>query len=83
MGVEMKSFLAMASMLLFVFAAQGFGFAFGAEQAATNDSINEHSRMQLSSMEHSRMQLSSIGNIRECNSYQWDIRECNSNQWDT
>ena len=30
----------MASMLLFVFAAQGFGFAFGAEQATANDSIN-------------------------------------------
>jgi len=39
-GVEMKNFLAMASMILFVFAAQGFGFAFGAEQAAANDSIN-------------------------------------------
>jgi len=39
-GVEMKSFIAMASMLLFVFAAQGFGFAFGAEQATANDSIN-------------------------------------------
>jgi hypothetical protein len=36
----MKNFLAMASMILFVFAAQGFGFAFGAEQAAANDSIN-------------------------------------------
>ena len=58
MGVEMKSFLAMASVLLFVFAAQGFGFAFGAEEAAANDSINatqierEHSRMQLSLMKH-------------------------------
>jgi hypothetical protein len=41
MGVEMKSFLAMASVLLFVLAAQGFGFAFGAEQATTNDSIND------------------------------------------
>lgn len=39
-GVEMKSILAMASMILFVFAAQGFGFAFGAEQATANDSIN-------------------------------------------
>jgi len=36
----MKSILAMASMILFVFAAQGFGFAFGAEQATANDSIN-------------------------------------------
>jgi hypothetical protein len=41
MGVEMKSFLAMASVLLFVLAAQGFGFAFGAEPATANDSINE------------------------------------------
>jgi uncharacterized protein YjbI with pentapeptide repeats len=41
MGVEMKSFLAMASMLLFVLAAQGFGFAFGEEPATANDSINE------------------------------------------
>ena len=40
MGVEMKSFIAIASMLLFVFAVQGFGFAFGAEQATANDSIN-------------------------------------------
>ena len=37
----MKNFLAMASMILFVFAAQGFGFAFGAEPATANDSINE------------------------------------------
>ena len=37
----MKKLLAMASMILFVFAAQVFGFAFGAEQAAANDSINE------------------------------------------
>ena len=36
----MKNFLVMASMIMFVFAAQGFGFALGAEQAATNDSIN-------------------------------------------
>ena len=41
MGVEMKSLLAMASVLLFVLAAQGFGFAFGAEPATANDSINE------------------------------------------
>jgi len=41
MGVEMKSFLAMASVLLFVLAAQGFGFAFAAEPATANDSINE------------------------------------------
>ncbi len=40
MGVEMKNILIMASMIMFVFAAQGFGFAFGAEQAAANDSIN-------------------------------------------
>jgi hypothetical protein len=39
-GVEMKNFLVMASMIMFVFAAQGFGFALGAEQAAANDSIN-------------------------------------------
>jgi hypothetical protein len=39
-GVEMKSFIAMASMLLFVFTVQGFGFAFAAEQAAANDSSN-------------------------------------------
>jgi hypothetical protein len=31
----------MASVLLFVLAAQGFGFAFGAEPATANDSINE------------------------------------------
>lgn len=30
----------MASMLLFVLAAQFFGLAFGAESAATNDSMN-------------------------------------------
>ncbi|MCX6674189.1 MAG: hypothetical protein NTY37_10480 [Methanothrix sp.] len=36
----MKSFIAMASMLLSVFAVQGFGFAFGAEQTTANDSIN-------------------------------------------
>jgi hypothetical protein len=39
-GVEMKNYLVMASMIMFVFAAQGFGFALGAEQAAANDSIN-------------------------------------------
>ncbi len=39
-GVEMKISIAMTSMLLFVFAAQGFDFALGAEQAAANDSIN-------------------------------------------
>ncbi|MCX6678493.1 MAG: hypothetical protein NTU95_11210 [Methanothrix sp.] len=36
----MKSFIAMASMLLLVFAAQAFGLAFGTEQTTTNDSIN-------------------------------------------
>ena len=36
----MKNILAMASMLLFVFAAQVFGFAFGTEEAAANDSMN-------------------------------------------
>jgi len=36
----MKRFIAMVSMLLFVFAVQGFGSAFGAEQTTTNDSIN-------------------------------------------
>jgi hypothetical protein len=39
-GVEMKNFLVMALMIMFVFAAQGIGFALGAEQAAANDSIN-------------------------------------------
>ncbi|MBN1234683.1 MAG: hypothetical protein JW999_01385 [Methanotrichaceae archaeon] len=39
-GVEMKSFIAMASMVLFVFAAQCFGFAFGTEDATANESIN-------------------------------------------
>jgi hypothetical protein len=39
-GVEMKIFIAMASILLFVFAAQAFGLAFGVEETAANDSIN-------------------------------------------
>lgn len=36
----MKSIIAMASMLLFVLAIQGFGFAVGAEPTTANDSIN-------------------------------------------
>jgi hypothetical protein len=39
-GVEMKISIAMASMLLFVFAAQIFGLAYGTEEAAANDSMN-------------------------------------------
>jgi hypothetical protein len=39
-GVEMKSFISMASMLLFIFATQAFGSAFVADEAAANDSIN-------------------------------------------
>jgi len=39
-GVEMKSSITMASMVLFVFAAQCFGFAFGTEEATANESIN-------------------------------------------
>ncbi len=40
MGVEMKKLLAIASMILLVFAVQVLGFAFGEEQAAANESIN-------------------------------------------
>ncbi|MFA6373228.1 MAG: hypothetical protein WCW68_11420 [Methanothrix sp.] len=36
----MKSLIAIVSMLLFVFAAQVFGLAYGTEEAAANDSIN-------------------------------------------
>jgi hypothetical protein len=39
-GVEMKKSIAMASMLLFVFAAQVFGLAYGTQEAAANDSMN-------------------------------------------
>lgn len=38
-GAEMKKSIAMASMLLFVFAAQVFGLAYGIEEEA-NDSMN-------------------------------------------
>lgn len=40
MGVEMKKLLAIASMILFVFAVSVSGFAFGEEPAAANESIN-------------------------------------------
>jgi hypothetical protein len=36
----MKNILAMASMLLLVFAAQVFGLAYGTEEAAANDTMN-------------------------------------------
>ncbi|MFZ2471084.1 MAG: hypothetical protein WAW52_03990 [Methanothrix sp.] len=36
----MKSLIAIVSMLLFVFAAQVLGLAYGTEEAAANDSIN-------------------------------------------
>jgi len=39
-GVEMKKSIVMTSMLLFVFAAQIFGLAYGTEEAAANDSMN-------------------------------------------
>lgn len=41
-GVRMKRSIAIASILLFVFAAQVFGLAYGTEEgvAAANDSIN-------------------------------------------
>jgi hypothetical protein len=39
-GVEMKISKAMTSILLFVFAAQVFGLAYGTEKAAANDSMN-------------------------------------------
>jgi hypothetical protein len=41
-GVRMKISIAIASILLFVFAAQVFGLAYGTEEgiAAANDSIN-------------------------------------------
>ena len=39
-GVEMKISIAMTSMLLFVFAAQVFGLAYGTQEAAANDSMN-------------------------------------------
>jgi hypothetical protein len=39
-GVEMKKLLAIASMILFVFAVSVLGFAFAEEQAAANESIN-------------------------------------------
>jgi hypothetical protein len=39
-GVEMKKSIAMTSMLLFVFAAQVFGLAYGTQEAAANDSMN-------------------------------------------
>ena len=39
-GVEMKISIAMASMLLFVFAAHVFGLAYGTKEAAENDSMN-------------------------------------------
>ena len=84
MGVEMKSFLAMASVLLFVLAAQGFGFAFGAEQATANDSINEtlkNATLINGTLENVTL-INGIRNIRECNSHKWNIRECNFNQRD-
>jgi hypothetical protein len=39
-GVEMKISIAMASILLFVFAAHVFGLAYGTEEAAATDSMN-------------------------------------------
>ena len=39
-GVEMKISIAMTSMLLFVFAAQVFGLAYGTQEATANDSMN-------------------------------------------
>ena len=39
-GAEMKISIAMTSMLLFVFAAQVFGLAYGTQEANANDSMN-------------------------------------------
>jgi preprotein translocase subunit SecY len=39
-GAEMKKSIAITSMLLFVFAAQVFGLAYGIEEAAANDAMN-------------------------------------------